>query len=286
MARTVRLVAALTALVLVTSCGRGQQTAAEAQPNPGYAGPMTLQPDFSDDATAVERAGAAGLALQCGGALVADGGGGDYIDGGAEYVALSPERALEIYVRRGNFTGPDGPFVIERRESDRVLFSYRVEGKSKATLLARNGISDWKRNTGWGIESWGACDPTEWPADVTDGLGIQIWQRHGTRMSTSTISSFDGIRFCGWENVKFVTLGEFRVGHVFIRDPDGALPDLSRMPYDPTTVLPSSAVDTGFERDGRRLWLAADNSAAYLVGLDEPTDVERWPGLRELPVCY
>jgi hypothetical protein len=38
--------------------------------------------------------------------------------------------------------------------------------------------------------------------------------------------------------------------------------------------LPRDAVTTGFQRDGKQLWLAPDKSVAY-VGT--PSDVEVWP---------
>ena len=41
--------------------------------------------------------------------------------------------------------------------------------------------------------------------------------------------------------------------------------------------LPGDAEDTGFHRDGRELWLVPSREAAYLVDLDDPADVERWP---------
>jgi hypothetical protein len=58
-----------------------------------------------------------------------------------------------------------------------------------------------------------------------------------------------------------------------------------RTAYDAHADLRTGAVDTGYHRDGRRLWLAPDHSAAYLVGVDDPDDVERWPAARQFIGC-
>ena len=54
-------------------------------------------------------------------------------------------------------------------------------------------------------------------------------------------------------------------------------------PYQPHTELPTDAVDSGFRRDGDRLWLAPDRSRAY-VGAS-PDDVELWPRMAKRLTC-
>ena len=67
--------------------------------------------------------------------------------------------------------GPDDGYVVERVEGDRVLLSYDVDGLTKVAVIAADGIKDWNDDDGWGVESWGQCDPAELPAAVTDELG-------------------------------------------------------------------------------------------------------------------
>lgn len=55
-------------------------------------------------------------------------------------------------------------------------------------------------------------------------------------------------------------------------DPD--LGDFFAEPYDAELALPPDAVDTGYQREGRRLWLSPDKQRAY-VG--QPDNVELWP---------
>ena len=60
----------------------------------------------------------------------------------------------------------------------------------------------------------------------------------------------------------------------YVRDP---LPDLAEYfadPYEEHAELPADAFDTGFERDGKHLWLSPDKQRAY-VG--SKADVEVWP---------
>jgi hypothetical protein len=49
------------------------------------------------------------------------------------------------------------------------------------------------------------------------------------------------------------------------------------------TELPAGANDTGWRRDGRRLWLTRE--AAYLVDHEDPRDIERWPAATERIAC-
>lgn len=53
-------------------------------------------------------------------------------------------------------------------------------------------------------------------------------------------------------------------------------------PFDDTAELPVDAVDTGYQHDGRRLWLSNDGSIAFIV-TDEA--VEAWPSSTERFLC-
>jgi hypothetical protein len=69
-----------------------------------------------------------------------------------------------------------------------------------------------------------------------------------------------------------------------VRDPANELRDLLRGGFDDDAALPEDATSTGWRRDGRELWLA-EKEAAYLVDIDDPGDVERWPAAKEPIMC-
>ena len=61
---------------------------------------------------------------------------------------------------------------------------------------------------------------------------------------------------------------------LYVRDPKGRFRDQWTVPYLRSTTLPSDARYTGYRRDGKALWLAADERAMYAKDGDR---VERWP---------
>jgi len=277
---------AVAVLVLLSSCG--SQTAASdagpgsTEPDPdAYDGPLVLEPDHSDRATVQERSGAAGLALECTGEPL-NGGGGDY-DSGLTSAQASATGALEDWLdnEAWAYQVPEEGYRVERDDGDRVLLSYDVDGQSKLAFVAADGITDYDGDQGWGIESWAQCDPAEWPAEVTDALGIEVWvDGSEARVATTTISSSAGPEHCGWEDITFLHLGPDRT---FLRDTSGELANYLRTTYDGSATVPADAKDSDYRRNGRQLWLTPD--AAYLVSVDDPDDVERWPATTQRIAC-
>jgi hypothetical protein len=175
-----------------------------------------------------------------------------------------------------------------------VLLSYDVGERTRIAFIAANGVDDHNGETGWGIESWAQCDPAELPASVTEALGIGVWEDpSGARVPVTEIQSFPGPEHCGWQDITFLILGQAEdpqgdrsdEADEFLRDTTGELADYLRTSYDATASLPKRAVDTGFSRDGRRLWLDPSGDGAYLVSVDDPDDVERWPASKEPIRC-
>jgi hypothetical protein len=77
--------------------------------------------------------------------------------------------------------------------------------------------------------------------------------------------------------------GDFGTGETYVREPDPALyPDFFSEPYVAAQRLPTGARDTGFELDGRHLWISADLDHAY-VGTSR--SVESWPRTIRLLGC-
>jgi hypothetical protein len=249
-------------------------------------GPMTLPLVTADDATVMEKSGAAGLALECDGRPYR-GDGGSY-DTGLASVQSTAERALANYLREEGlrFVVPTEGYRIEREDDNRVLFSYDVGARTKIAFIVANTVRDYADDVGWGVESWAQCDPAELPDNVTEALNIGVWQdRSGARVPVTKIQSFTGSEHCNWENITFIHIGPGDAPDQYLRDTTGELAEFLQTTYDAQAVLPADATDSGFRRDGRQLWLASNPDAAYLVSLDDADDIERWPVAKEPVWC-
>jgi hypothetical protein len=268
-------------VVLLAGCGTSSPLVSDPAP-PGvtpYDGPMSLPLDHGDLASVRDRSGAAGQALECEHPAF-DGGGADYAESDLYEIADDPQQALENYLDGEIWSRiPDRGYRAEREDGDRVLFSFEVAGRTKVAVIVADGVRNYDDDHGWGVESWAACDPAELPGRVTEGLGIGVWtDARGERVPVTRVRSQPGAEHCDWQDVTFLDLdgGERQ----FVRDTSGEFEDFTRTTYAEGMRLPAGARDTGFSRDGQRLWLTRD--AAYLVSDDL---VERWPGVREPIRC-
>lgn len=276
----------LCALALVLGgCGSASVVVEGNAVDAPYDGPMSLPMDHSDEAAVLARSGAAGRALECVGTPY-DGGGADYVDSGLESVKGTAEDALENYLDEEgvDWAMPTQGYRVERRDDDRVLLSYDVDGQTKASFVVADGIRDWKHHRGWGVEAWALCDPAELPAALTDGRGFEVWSDvAGNRVPVTRVISFQGADHCDWKDITFLRMGDQPQAvdadalEEYVRDPQGTLARSLEGAFDDHARLPADATDTGWHRDGRELWRVPDRSAAYLVSRDDHTDVERWP---------
>lgn len=275
--------AALAPLVLLVlsagGCGTGGVVLDGAPVASPYDGPMSAPVSHADQAGVRERSGAAALALECDGRPW-DGGGADYDSGLAE-VADSPDAALSTWFDQdpvGHL--PTTGYRAERADGDRVLLSYDVGERTRVAVVVHDGVRDFRGETGWGVEAWAQCDVSELPAEVSDALGLEVWtDADGRRVPTDRVGSRPGPEHCDWQDITFLETG----GREYLRDVDGELAALTAGRFAADATLPAGARDTGWLRDGRRLWLAGD--AAYLVSTEEPEDVERWPASTEPIGC-
>jgi hypothetical protein len=274
-------VVAVVAGLVLSGCGESAVTSSGDPASDPYDGPMSLRQAFGDRASVAERGGAAARALEC--ATVAySGGGGDYVDGGLETVQDSPADALENWLEEESvITVPDAGYRVEREDDGRVLLSYDVDGRTRAAVVVADGVRDWRDRTGWGVESWAGCDPIELPEKILDALGVEVWQdADGDPVPVTQVYSVDD--WCDLSGVTVVQVGpEWRRDQRWWRDPTGQLaegPDR----YRADSELPADADPTGWQKDGRELWLVPDRSAAYLVSTEDPDVVERWPAAQEL----
>jgi hypothetical protein len=280
-----RALTILVGLVVVTGCGPSGHVVTGDPPREPYSGPMHLPVDHGDEASVLERSGAAGRALECG-TEPYGGGSGDY-DSGLATTQGSAESALENYFSEEFFAQlPRDGYRVEREDRGRVLFSYDVHGDTKVAFIAADSIRDFNDDEGWGIEAWAECDPAELPASVTDELGIQVWHdASGNRIPVAKIQSYPGSEHCDWEDITFLTLTTKNGGRQYLRDTTGELRDLLATKFNADAKVPKQATDTGFERAGRRLWLNPDGTAAYLVDKSNPENVEQWPAANEPVAC-
>lgn len=280
-----RALTTLAGMVVLAGCGTSSLVVTGEPVSDPYAGPMQLPVDHGDAASVLEGSGAAGRALQCDGEPYA-GGSGDY-DSGLTSTQESAESALENYFSEEVFVQlPADGYRVERDDDERVLFSYDVRDQTKVAFIASGSILDFNGDEGWGIETWAQCDPSEFPASVTDALGIEVWRdASGKRVPVTEVQSGPGPEHCDWQDITFLTLDTENGERQYLRDTTGELRDLLATTFDASATLPKQATDTGFRRDGRRLWLHPKGSAAYLVEKTNPNNVERWPAAKEHVTC-
>jgi hypothetical protein len=260
-------------LALAAGCGEGP-TVVERSPSatPRYEGPL-------EPAAAVS-------ALECDARTPYRKGRSAYDDGLARVKASAGEALAEYMTESGPIGAvPSRGYVVERETGGRVLFSYDVEGRTKVAMLAADDVRDWDDDEGWGVRAWAQCDPAELPAAVTDDLNIGVWEdASGRRVSIDRIRSFQGAEHCGWTDITFLLIGPERRADWYVRDTDDDFHTFLRTSFSYNAALPAGATDTGLLRKGQELWLD-EGRAAYLVDLEDPDDVERWPAATQAVGC-
>ena len=256
-------------LVALSGCGEdGEAPPIAAPPSSGesWTGPLYVP---ARDATHPE-AGAAGEVVEC----TTWGSGGFsreevYAEGAT---ADSPDEALEVAASERLFPGPTKGLRPAAEDGDRMLYVLEVADEVKQAIVLRDGpATEGAGGDGWYVESWAQCDPVELPRWYTDSIGLQVWtDEQGRPVPATRLEAWRGPEHCDWQSMTFLQLrGRMYVGNLA---PD--LEELAVGPFRAHTELPADAVDTGFRRDGDRLWLSADRKRAY-VG--SPDDVEEWP---------
>ncbi|WP_446665216.1 LptM family lipoprotein [Flexivirga sp. B27] len=272
-ARRVRLVRAALAILtatLLSACGQSPDLFADT-PAPAseaaYDGPLYVS--VPSAAPKPQRYGAAGMALQCTtdeGIEGASSSGAKYDDGG---VADNPKDALRLASGESVFDGARSNFRLVREEKTRALFTYAVEGRTRQAIVVHDGPTI--AESGWHIESWARCDLSEFPDEVTDQAGLQIWSdASGHRAPTTRLVSWQGPEHCQWQDMTFLEMGKA----TYVRAPSPDVREFFDAAYRSDIPLPANATDTGYHRDGRHLWLSPDKQRAY-VG--SPDHVEQWP---------
>jgi hypothetical protein len=234
-----------------------------------------------EGASLLARTGLAGRALECDGAPYS--GQRGYFGKDLEAVQSSAVKVLEEALRVGAVvTLPSTGYRVERVGQGRTLFSFDVAGRTKVSLVAVDHVRDSVGREGWAMEAWAECDPSELPSEWSEKLGVGVWEdRTGARAPVTRIQSFMGGVHCDWVDITFLSLGD----RTYVRDVQGKLSSYLRTSYQDGASLPRTATDTGFRREGRELWVEPTGTAAYLVSLEHPSDVQRWPGAKQQILC-
>jgi len=263
---------AASAALLLTACG--QSGAVDAVPGAvPYDGPLHVEVTAAPDDPTDDHGGAAGQAVDCD-ATPVGGSRSEPYDGGP--VSRSPEAALRRDSREAGPGGREGLREV-RREADRVLYVDEVDGRTRQAAVVHRGRSV-TGSTGWYVETWARCDWAELPPAWAQEQGTEVWSdAAGHRVPTSRVQSSAGPAHCGWQDMTFLGLdgGDLDGGQTYVEHPDPAYyPDYFTVAYRRDADLPADAVDTGYERGGRHLWLAPDASRAF-VGTRSSVAV--WP---------
>ena len=209
-------------------------------------------------------------------------GSGNY-DTGPESVQDDAGQALDNWLDEERGLLPDIDIEETGRHGEEVLYSWREGESGLASFVVRDGMAGPGGDRGWGVASYAICDPSYWPPELSEASGFLVWTNaDGDRVPTSLVHSEPGPEHGDWQDMTFLFLGnEGRDGEFYGR-PGPDLDEFLRTTYAARTELPSDARDTGYARDGRELWIAADGGAAYLVGADG--DAQRWPAPARRPI--
>ncbi len=281
MSHRVRAISVALALVVVLVSGcRNDLVIAGGPPPVTYEGPLWIP--TAPGGKIWEDPGAAGRVTDCdyevvGASKVSPFTGGE--------VGSTPEKALREAYDEGAWDGVDEGLQIARKEEDRILYMLQVEGRNKQAVIVRHGPAVKGTGAGpdgiaWWVESWARCNIAEFPDAVAAQRHVQVWtDDRGQRLSTTRIVSFPGVD-CVPDST-FLELGipgrdpsnaDSRDVYVF-----GAGTEFKKFFTEPSRAdvdLPKDAVDTGYERGGRHLWLSADHKRAYVADRNR---VQLWP---------
>jgi len=214
-------------------------------------------------------------AVECHGSPIV-GGAVDYVSDGLNEVAADPREAMKR--ADDGPVHPPGRYSLERQAGDRVLLTWRAGATTKIAAVLHDGVRDYRGAVGWGIESWAQCDVSEFGEATAASLGYALWRdRSNTPVPVTKLFTHPNERFCDYPGVTGLELGVGESSTAYIHDPDHQLTEYVTVRYLDDTELPAAATDTGWHRNGRELWRSASSEAVYLVSLDDPADVQRWP---------
>ncbi|WP_134767650.1 hypothetical protein [Nocardioides sp. 1609] len=262
------LAATVAAVGVAVGGGSGSRTATDFAPAiTTYDGPLDADGPY----------GAAGRALDCRYRPTGSRDSSTPYESGA--TRDTPAGAVETAYSEGLFIdAPEVDLALAAEDDDRQLLTYEVDGRVLMALLVRDGpATEGAGGPGWYVEAFARCDFAEFP-DALTATGLtrySVWTDvDGVRVPVSQVFSSPGPEHCDWQRMTFLYLGSGRRERTFVEDPEKRLRDYVAGPYRADVPLPSDATDTGWEREGRHLWLSADGDYAYVGTADS---VAAWP---------
>jgi hypothetical protein len=235
-----------------------------------YPGPLTASSAPATPSRTTSRPGAAADVVQCSVRPT-----GATLHPGSEQ---APDASVEAAVDESVSTElPVRELARERDDGDRVLFTTSYGGIARQAVIVRRAdpVSDRAAHdtNGWYVESYAYCDLADYPDRVAAAAGVEIWtDARGVRQPTTAIRSGPGPEHCDEQRIRFLTLGSRTNPYVDTIPPD-LRDDFAEQPRRHVTV-PADAVDTGFRRRGRHLWVSPDRRRAYVGSI---TDAALWP---------
>lgn len=209
-------------------------------------------------------------------------GRGNY-DTGPEAVQGDAEAALHDFLEQeGWWMPPRADFVERTNRGGIARYEMSTGDRLTAVIMLYRGTEGVDQEKGWGVDTRAFCDPSEWAPASAEERGYQIWtDRKGLRAPTYQIVSRAGPEHCHWDHMTFLDVKRGEKELTFVKATSPELNDFLTTTYDPDATLPRHARDTGYSREGQRLWLTRD--AAYLVPTQRSGIVARWP--RGNPAC-
>ena len=96
----------------------------------------------------------------------------------------------------------------------------------RSRSYSRTGSVTGTMTSGWGVVAWAQCDPAEFPAEVTDDLGIGVWEdASGRRVPVTRVLSRQGPEHCSWTDITFLLIGpDDHRADWYVRDATGEFP--------------------------------------------------------------
>lgn len=200
--------------------------------------------------------------------------GGWTLDFGPPPAGAGPDDAVARFVESDLFAIPRAEYTAAGRAEARRLYIHSVSGEPRVAIvvvdLGTSPDPGYGDDDGWIVETFATCDPAEFDPQGDEVLPFEIWlNAEGDRVPTTKVMSAPGPEHCGWQSATFLSID----GTGYVADPKGVL-DIEMAGFDEDAVLPPDAVDTGYHRNGRRLWVSADRTIVYIVTDDR---VEAWP---------
>lgn len=226
------------------------------------------------------RYGAAGRAIDCVHPPTGSNRTQDVYSEGA--TSDTPRGAVDTAYSEGLFLSmPRVDLAVAATEDDRQMLTYESAGRVLFALVVHNGpAAEGTGGDGWYLETVARCDFAEFPEKdaVLDGLvRYEIWtDKDGVPVPVAKVYSSPGPEHCDWQSMTFLALndGQGRRSRFYIENPIKELRDFVAAPYLQDVALPDDARDTGWQRNGRHLWLSTDGRYAY-VGT--AASVDAWP---------